>query len=189
MFMNDTTTTACTDRAASPCPPACPSYPCAQRVPAYRFRAAQRLVLLVAACLASTAWARLGGTVDTLEAEKPALRIRSQFIEHRAGYDVHHLLREDGEIRQFSDPAGHIFAVAWQTHVPVPLADLLEPTSATVMTHVTARPAAEPAAGRHGASARVGDRVVHVLKLSHLFMGSAHLVTKIPAGVDPKELR
>jgi hypothetical protein len=33
------------------------------------------------------------------------------------------------------------------------------------------------------------DRVVHVLKMSHLFMGVAQLSTKIPQGVDPKELR
>lgn len=147
------------------------------------------LGLLGACCWATGAWARLGGAAQTLDSERVALQANAHRIEHRALYDVHYLVRDDGEIRQYSDHAGRIFAVAWQTHLPVGLADLLEaPAGAPVA--VTAGTSAGPAStGRHSASMVAGDRVVHVVKMSHLYMGTAQLTTRIPQGVDTRELR
>jgi hypothetical protein len=148
-----------------------------------------RLALLAACFPASAALAHLGGTSEALDSEGKALGVSTHRVEHRALYDVHHLQRDDGEIRQFSDHAGRIFAVAWQTHRPVSLADLLGTPS---MVSAAVKPAIQPGsafAGRHSASLVADDRVVHVLKMSHLFMGTAQLLTKIPQGVDAKELR
>ncbi len=145
---------------------------------------------LLAACLwASAASAHLGGTSEDLDTEKSGLRVNAHRIEHRALYDVHHLQRDDGEIREYSDHAGRIFAVAWKTHMPVSLPDLLEvPTLASAAAKPV--PQAAPAfEGRHSASVVTDERVVHVLKMSHLFMGVAQLPTKIPQGVDAQELR
>ncbi len=152
---------------------------------------AVRLALVATFFSASAASAHLGGTSEALDKEGAALRVREHRIEHRALYDIHHLKRDDGEIRQFSDRAGRIFAVAWQTQLPVRLADLLE-TPPTTTAPAAARPTTQHGAafaGRHSASVLAGDRVVHVLKMSHLFMGVAHLSTRIPQGVNAKELR
>lgn len=144
----------------------------------------------IAACLsASAASAHLGGASATLDNERAALRIRSHRIEHRALYDVHHLERADGEIRQYSDHAGRVFAVAWRTRLPVSLPDLLDASAAAPAAAPSLAPDGAVAGGRHSASMVARDRVVHVLKMSHLFMGSAQLSTQIPRGVDATELR
>lgn len=148
-----------------------------------------RLALVAAGFLASAASAHLGGTSDALDTESAALRASTHRIEHRALYDIHHLQRDDGEIRQYSDHAGRIFAVAWQTQRPVSLADLLEAPSTGSATVKPTTQATAAFAGRHSASMVTADRVVHVLKMSHLFMGVAQLSTKIPQGVDAKDLR
>ncbi len=151
--------------------------------------AALRLALVATCFSASAVSAHLGGTSAALDDERAALRVGAHRIEHRALYDVHYLKRDDGEIRQYSDHAGRIFAVAWQTHLPVSLADLLDTPSAAP---AAMKPGTQPGpafAGRHSASLVAGDRVVHVLKMSHLFMGVAQLSTRIPQGVDAKELR
>lgn len=154
-----------------------------------QLRAALRLALLVACVPAPSAWARLGGMSNALDSESAALAVSTHRIEHHALYDVHRLQRDDGQIRQFSDREGRIFAVAWQTHRPVNLADLLGPPWAVSAARQPATQLGRTLAGRHSASLVTGDRVVHVLKMSHLYMGTAQLSKMIPQGVDPKELR
>jgi hypothetical protein len=158
-------------------------------VPRWRSPGPLRLALLAACFTASAASAHLGGTSENLEKEQAPLRVNAHRVEHRALYDIHHLQRDDGEIREYSDHAGRIFAVAWKTHMPVSLADLLERPSLASAPAQPATPAGPAFLGRHGASVVTDDRVVHVLKTSHLYMGTAQLAKKVPQGVDVKELR
>jgi len=161
----------------------------ASGVPLRRGQLRSALWLVAACAWASTASAHLGGTAQALDGERAALRVGVHRIEHRALYDIHHLTRDDGEIRQYSDHAGRIFAVAWQTHMPVRLADVLEAPGAAPAAVKASGSTAPAYLGRHSASMVAGDRVVHVVRMSHLFMGVAQLSTKIPQGVDTRELR
>ena len=150
---------------------------------------APSILLASAAAWPVIAFAHLGGGTDGMAAEQAALKVNSVRVEHRELYDVHHWQRADGEIRQYSDAAGRVFAVSWKTHHPVPLADLLDVPSVVLVGDGKTATAGRLAASRHVASSVAGDRVVHVLKLSRLFMGSAQLSSRIPQGVDVKELQ
>jgi hypothetical protein len=144
--------------------------------------------VLVWLLLSANAFASLGGTVATVEADRVQTKSALIGITNQAGYTVHTILSPSGTtIREFYGSNGVIFGVAWQGPWQPDLRQLFgtyfEPYQRAAQT---ARKAHKT---RGHVAIDDGSLVVNIGGHLHAIVGAAYVPQLIPAGVDPGVVR
>jgi hypothetical protein len=138
--------------------------------------------------LSASAFASLGGTVASVEADRVRTKSALVGITTQGAYTVHTILSPTGTtIREFYGSNGVIFGVAWQGPWQPDLRQLFgsyfEPYQAAVQT---ARKAHKV---RGHVAIDDGSVVVQIGGHLHAIVGAAYVPQLIPAGVDPGVVR
>jgi hypothetical protein len=149
---------------------------------------AKLLTLLLPGALAAAApaWASLGGTADSVEADRRALSAVRRATVERAGYTVHEFEVGATRVREYLSPAGVVFGVAW--------GGLTHPDLDTLLgSHAAAWREADREAPRlPGRRHRtVATRNLVVEKWGHMrnLRGRAYDPALLPPGVSADEIR
>ncbi len=145
------------------------------------------LALLATALAANTAWATLGGTGDSIAADRGMLTAASLATSKRAGYTVHEIRSEGITIREYVSPSNVVFAVAWNG-VTNPDLDQLFGTYAAEYQAALAQAERKP--GGRNQSRVATDRVV-VERWGHMrnLQGRAYVPALVPEGVNIDEIK
>ncbi len=136
--------------------------------------------------LALPAHAALGGAFSSVENDRVHLSAKMVSVTH-ATHAVHSLTLANGDtVREFANPDGVVFAIAWQGPARPDLRQLLGSHFDTLQ--------ADSAAPRSGRSRRPmsvdrTDFVVHTGGHSGAFWGLAYLPQAIPSGFSANDLQ
>lgn len=130
------------------------------------------------------AWAALGGTVGTVQADqqhmKGTLRVSAQ-----AGYTLHEIQDASGtSVREFVSPSGTVFAVAWDGPLTPDLHQLLG-------TYFNRLQQAAQVKRARRAPLVIHDEDLVIEAGGHMrsFRGRAYLPQLAPAGVDLQSIK
>lgn len=151
-------------------------------------RPARAALLLAAAAAALPAHAVLGGDAGSVESDRLRLRASRQSAAAPIAGAVQQVQLADGStIRQYLNPQGVVYAVAWNTRTKPDLRSLLGPHAAAFEA------AAADAARRPGlkrlAAVEQDDLVVVSSGRPGAFVGRAWLKSQVPAGMHPDAAR
>lgn len=131
----------------------------------------------------------LGGDATSIETDRVRLAGSTRSTALHAGQlRAHDIRMSDGSsIRQYVGPDGVVFAVAWSTRLKPDLAALLG-------SHATEYAAAASEALKAPGMKRAivlqrADLVIRSSSHLNNFVGLAYLRSRVPAGVQPDELR
>ena len=143
-----------------------------------------RVLLPLVFLCSAPAWAALGQTAESVEADRRALLGQIHRSEMQ-GFTLHEILREDGnEVREFVSPAGVVFAIAWNGPSMPNLAQLL----GAHFPHF--QQAARTGVRRRGPIVvRHGDLVVESGGHMRAFHGRAYLTSQVPASLNLEVVR
>lgn len=83
------------------------------------------LLVLASLCVAVPALASLGGTADSIEADRVSLSAARRATTARAGYTIHEVDNGVVLVREYVTDSGIVFAVAWNGVTPPDLDTLL----------------------------------------------------------------
>lgn len=153
-------------------------------------RIAAALIVLGALVVADGAHAVLGGDVSTIATDQARLKAAGRAVAAAVSATVqsHEMTLADGSsIREYVNPAGIVFAVAWSTRFKPKLTPLLGVHSLSYAA------AASAASNRAGIQRRIvlqrDDLVVHATSHLNAYVGVAYLQSLVPEGVRVDELR
>jgi hypothetical protein len=135
--------------------------------------------------LQAPAAAHLGGNVDSVGADRAALRaqLRSTPMQQ---YDLHEITTAGGTlVHEYATRQGTVFAVTWQGAVPPDLHQLFGNYYEQYQSAVAAQP--RPGMHRH-LSIAAGDLVVQSTGHLRAFHGRAYVPSLVPAGVSAADL-
>ena len=132
------------------------------------------------------AWAGLGHQVDMTSAEPGRMQVRQHMITTTGSGALHRLsLANGGEVREYTNAAGVVYALRWNGPGKPDLKTLLGP-------HYDTLQADNPISARHGLRrAPMVDRAdLKIFTGGHAgaFWGYAWLPQYVPAGFDPAAL-
>lgn len=144
---------------------------------------------LVCAALADPylASASLGGTADTVEADRARMQATVR-MTRKAAYQVHELTAPNGVVvREFVSPTGIVFGVAWQGSIRPDLQQLL----GGYFQHFTevAQAQKQHQAGRRAIEVHEAGLVVEGGGHARAFVGRGYVPQLVPAGVEAGEIR
>ncbi len=145
-----------------------------------------RLSSAVLLCLAlsSSAFASLGGTVSSVEADRVHMKAALVGVTRSGAYTVHTILSPTGTtIREYYGADGVIFGVGWDGEWPPDLRQLFGTYYDQYQQASKAARKARKARGRVAVSN--GTIVVEMSGHPHSVMGFAYVTQLLPAGVDP----
>ena len=145
------------------------------------------LALLGATLTINTAWATLGGTGDSVAADRSTLTAASIATAERAKYTVHEIRSEGVTIREYVSPSNIVFAVAWNGIANPDLDQLLGPYAGE---YQTALAKSERKPGSRNQSRVTTDRVV-VERWGQMrnLQGRAYVPALVPEGVAIDEIK
>ncbi len=153
-------------------------------------RIAAALIALGALVVADGAHAVLGGDASTIATDQTRLKAagRAAAAAVSATVQSHEMTLADGSsFREYVNPAGIVFAVAWSTRFKPKLAPLLGEHALGYAA------AASAASNRAGIQRRVvlqhDDLVVNATSHLNAHVGIAYLRSLVPEGVHVNELR
>jgi hypothetical protein len=145
-------------------------------------------MLLLASALAAAAPARasLGGTADSVEADRKALSAVRRATVARAGYTVQEVEAGATLVREYVSPAGVVFAVAWNG-LAHPDLDTLLGSYAAAWREADQQVPRSP--GRRWRAVRTARLVVE--KWGHMrnLQGRAYDPALLPPGMDVDAIR
>ena len=145
------------------------------------------LILAIPGLLAPhAAMAGLGGKVDTVGADQARMQIRQHAVAASGAGALHTLtLANGGEVREYTNAAGAVYAIRWTGPGKPDLKTLLGPHFATLQ-------ADNPISARHGLrrAPMVNRADLRIVTGGHTgnFWGYAWLPQNVPAGFDPAAL-
>jgi hypothetical protein len=131
--------------------------------------------------------ASLGGTADTVEADRARMQATARVTE-KSAYRVHELTAQNGvTVREFVTPTGIVFGVAWQGATRPDLQQLL----GGYFQHFTdvALAQKQHQAGRRAMQVHEAGLVVEGGGHARAFVGRAYVPQLVPAGVETGEIR
>jgi hypothetical protein len=148
-------------------------------------RTAQSIVVTtMLLSLPAASWAALGGSLQTVQADQARMVATRQAVAH-AGYEVHLLSSSSGTtVREFVNPAGTVFGVAWQGPFKPDLSQLL----GDGFTRFAAA-ARAPHGGHRMLSVHAADLVIDSGGRMRSFSGRAYLPALVPAGVSAGDIQ
>jgi hypothetical protein len=141
------------------------------------------LSVCISIALGSSAYATLGGSLDSVESDRITLKAHTKaVVSTRGGYSVHEITLPGATVvRQYVSDAGTVFAVTWSGKFKPNLRQLL---GAYFDAMVSAQTAA-PQAGLSHLRIRSGNLAVESNgRLNQQYYGRAYLADEIPAGLD-----
>jgi hypothetical protein len=145
-------------------------------------------VLLSMAALPSTASAALGGTVTTVEADRVRVEGALMRIVRNNSYALHEIRSASGTmIREYVDPAGTVFAVAWDGPWLPDLRQVLGEHFDHYQAAMRARQ--QSRTGRGVVNIDEGGLVVQMSGHPRAFTGRAYLPSRLPAGIQLASIR
>jgi hypothetical protein len=142
------------------------------------------LLALTALGALPNAYAALGDTLASVQADSVRLKAATTRSQAAAGYTVQVLqLPEGGTVSEFATPAGTVFAVRWLAPFKPDLAQLLG-------RYFTAYAGAPRSVGsdRSHLALDSADLVVRAGGRQRAFAGTAWVPSLVPAGIDPAVL-
>jgi len=144
------------------------------------------MAVVAALAAAQCAYATLGGTVDTITADRKALSGVHRATTSRSGYTVEEMTFGLTTVREYVSPAGIVFGIAWNGYVHPDLTQLLGSYSGQ---YSSARKDAPRVQGRR--SQRVATDNVVVEKWGHMrnLQGRAYAPALIPSGVSIDDIK
>jgi hypothetical protein len=145
------------------------------------------LAFLATTLTINTAWATLGGTGDSVAADRRTLTAASLSTADRGKYTLHELRSDGVTIREYISPSNIVFAVAWNG-VTNPDLDQLLGTYAGEYQTALAKSERKP--GSRNQSRVTTDRIV-VERWGHMrnLQGRAYVPALVPEGVDIDEIK
>ena len=149
-----------------------------------------RVSTAVAICLLlpATAFASLGGTVTSVEADRVETKSALMGIKRNDSYTIHEILTPTGTtIREYYGSSGIVFGVAWDGEWPPDLRQLLGTYFDQYQRSVQSARRAGRARGRLAIDE--GGLVVQAFGRTHAFSGAAYAPGLMPAGVAPDVVR
>lgn len=148
-----------------------------------------RWCLIAAAFLVSAApaFASLGGTVESVTADRVHVQGALLQVAQNDGYTVHELQSAKGTvIREFVSPAGTVYGVAWQG----PWMPDLKQVLGAYFDEYTAALAARNGRRRRGPiSIETPDLIVQLSGHPRSFSGRAYVPALVPQGVAAASIR
>jgi Protein of unknown function (DUF2844) len=140
--------------------------------------------VLICLLLPATAFASLGGTIATVDADRVHMKAALVGITQSGPYTVHTILSPTGTtIREYFGASGVIFGVAWEGAWQPDLRQLFgayfEPYQRAVQNARKARKA------RGQVAVDDGTVVVRIGGHPHSVAGIAYVSSLVPSGVDP----
>jgi hypothetical protein len=141
-------------------------------------------LVLLALALPAQAYAELGGSVDTVQADQVQMK-GTRRVTNAATYSVHEIQAESGtRVREFVSPAGTVFGVAWDGPWKPDMKQLLGPY---FDQYVQAIQSKRPRHG--GVSIQQPGLVIQSGGHMRSFSGRAYLPQMTPANVDPATIK
>ncbi len=144
--------------------------------------------VLIALALPAHAFASLGGTISSVEADRVQTQSALVRIQRTAAYSIHEILSPTGTtIREYSGADGIVFGVAWDGEWTPDLRQLFgayfdryqQAVQAARRLHTTR---SRVAIDDHGL-------VVHAFGHARSTSGAAYVPALMPAGVTPEVVR
>jgi len=150
-----------------------------------RVTCAAMTLTLIAAWLATPAWATLGGDIVSVQADTAALRAAIRTTP-TVQYDMHEIRSIAGlVVHEYSTRQGQVFAVTWQGPYKPDLRELLGAYFATYQSA-----ASQQRAGTHRVfTLSRPDLVVESSGRMRGFQGLAYIPALVPAGVSVQQLQ
>ena len=135
---------------------------------------------------AQRAQSTLGGSVDSIEADKKALSAVQGALVSYPGYTVQEINSAGNTVRQYVSPSGVVFGIAWSGLVPPDLTQLLGSYAREYEEALQQTPRQK--GSRH---LRVETPGVIVEKWGHMrnLQGRAYAPALIPPGVSVDEIK
>ena len=134
------------------------------------------------------AFAALGGDASTVDADRVRMKGSLLRIVRNDAYTLHEIRSESGTtVREFSSPAGKVFAVAWEGQWHPDMEQVLGAYFARYQQGAQA--ALRQRRTRGLLRIRDGDLVVQMSGHQRAFTGRAYLANDIPPGVQADALR
>jgi hypothetical protein len=154
-------------------------------------RVARSLAATLAISIAAaspSAWAALGESVSSVQAEQAQTRASRTSSPAASGVSTHELRLADGSsIRQYVNAQGIVFAIAWSTRIKPDFGQWLGRHAATFDAGV-AEAARRPGLQRSVVVER-GDLVVESFGRPGAFTGKAWLKSQLPTSVQADAIR
>jgi NDP-sugar pyrophosphorylase family protein len=145
-------------------------------------------VLLSLVARPSAAWASLGGTVSTVDADRVRVEGALMRIVRNNTYTLHEIRSASGTmIREYVDPSGTVFAVAWDGPWLPDLRQVLGEHFDHYQTAMRVRQ--QSRTGRGVVTIDDGGLVVQMSGHPRAFTGRAYLSSRLPAGVQLDSIR
>ena len=148
------------------------------------------VAIAAVACFAlpATTSASLGGNVGTVEADRAQMKAAQLRIIRTDAYTFHEMQSPAGvTIREYYDPAGTVFGVAWQGPWPPDMRQLL---GSYFEQFQRANEAARGARRARGVLVvNDGSLVVQITGHTRAFSGFAYAPGLMPPGVQPSVIR
>jgi hypothetical protein len=145
-------------------------------------------ILLSLIALPATAFAALGGTVTTVDADRVHVQGALMRIVRNNAYALHEIRSASGTmIREYVDSSGMVFAVAWDgpwlPDLQQVLGEHFEHYQSAMRNRRQAR------AGRGAITIDDGGLVVQMSGHPRAFTGRAYLSARLPAGIQLESIR
>lgn len=146
------------------------------------------VLLLGLLALPSAAFASLGGSVTTVEADRVHVEGALMRIVRSDAYALHEIRSASGTmIREYADASGTVFAVAWDGPWPPDLRQLLGEHFDHYQAAMRGRRQART--GRGVVNIDDGGLVVQVSGHPRAFTGRAYLSARLPPGIQLQSIR
>jgi Protein of unknown function (DUF2844) len=144
------------------------------------------LVIVVALAFSQWANAALGGSADTITADRKALQAVHRATTSHNGYTVVEVVSDATAVREYVSPSGVVFGIAWNGYVHPDLAQLLG-------SYWGEYSAAQQKAARIFGRTRqqLATENIVVEKWGHMrnLQGRAYVPSLVPAGVRIDEIK
>ena len=146
-----------------------------------------KVVVLLTLGLSSPAFAALGGTLDSVQADQVQLRANVKVTEADA-YTVHEIKASTGTVvREYVSPSGRVFGVAWQGPFIPDMHQLLG--SYFQQYSHAAKVQRESHVGRRPLNIQETDLIVQTAGHMRAYSGRAYDPGLLPAGVNANDIR
>ena len=152
--------------------------------------AVRRLLFLAMSAIAlpSVAFASLGGSATTVDADRVHVQGALMRIERTNAYALHEIRSASGTmIREYLDASGTVFAVAWDGPWLPDMRQVLGEHFNHYQAVMSARRQAR--SGRGAIAIDDGGLVVEMSGHPRAFSGRAYLSSRLPAGVQLESIR
>jgi hypothetical protein len=144
--------------------------------------------MVMVAALASSQWANatLGGSADTITADRKALQAVHRATTPHHGYTVEEVVSDATAVREYVSPSGVVFGVAWNGYVHPDLPQLL---GSYWSEYSAARQNAARGSGRTRQHLATDNIVVENWGHMRNLQGRAYVPGLVPPGVSVDEIK